>query len=110
MKSVLVALVVLAFALPAVAGQNPWVQIYLYTTSSGIGGTNWTASPAPGANKSVYVCFDHFGPMGMGNGGMYGASWRFIEVPGPTYLSSTNQYATSAASRSARRVSLRASP
>jgi hypothetical protein len=89
MKRLLVALVVLAFALPALAGQNPNVAIYLYTTSSGIGGTNWTASPSGGGVKSVYVCFDHFGV----GGGMYGASWRFIEVPGPDYMSSTNQFA-----------------
>ena len=85
----LIALIVLALAVTAFAGQNPNVAIYLYTTSSGIGGTNWTASPSGGGVKSVYVCFDHFGV----GGGMYGASWRFIEVPGPDYMSSTNQFA-----------------
>jgi hypothetical protein len=89
MRNVLIALIVLALAVTAFAGQNPNVAIYLYTTSSGIGGTNWTASPSGGGVKSVYVCFDHFGV----GGGMYGASWRFIEVPGPDYMSSTNQFA-----------------
>lgn len=90
MKNVLIALIVLvAFAIPAIAGQNPHVGIYLYTTSTGIGGFNHKASPAAGANTSVYVCFDHFGP----GGGMVLAQWQFLEVPGPNYLSSTNQYA-----------------
>jgi len=95
MKRLLIALTILAFAIPAIAGQNPYVGIYLYTTSTGIGGTNHKASPAPASNTSVYVCFDRFGPLGNGvGGGMLGASWRFIEVPGPSYLSSTNQYAS----------------
>jgi hypothetical protein len=89
MKNVLIALIVLALAIPAIAGQNPRVAIYLYTTSTGIGGTNYKATPGAGANTSVYVCFDHFGV----GGGMYGASWQFAEVPGPSYLSTTNQFA-----------------
>jgi hypothetical protein len=89
MKNVLIALVVLALAVPAIAGQNPNVGIYLYTTSTGIGGANWKASPVPASNTSVYVCFDQFGV----GGGLYGASWQFIETPGPDFLSTTNQYA-----------------
>jgi hypothetical protein len=88
MKRLLIGLVVLALAVPAMAGMNPRVAIYLYTTSSGIGGTNWKASPAPGASTSVYVCFDHFGP----GGGMLGAQFLLNEVPGPDYLSTTNQF------------------
>jgi hypothetical protein len=90
MKRTILTIMVLAFcAVPALAGQNPGVQIYLYTTSTGVGGFNHKASPAAGANTSVYVCFDHFGP----GGGMTLAQWQFIDVPGPNYLSSTNMFA-----------------
>jgi hypothetical protein len=92
MRNVLIALIVLALAVPAFATQNPWVGLYLYTTSSGIGGTNWKASPGAGSNTSVYVCFDRFGPMGLGDGGMYAAQWLFHEVPGPDYMNTTNQF------------------
>ena len=88
MRNVLIALIVLALAIPAMAGQNPGVQIYLYTTSTGLGGFNYKATPAEGANTSVYVCFDHFGV----GGGMYAANWLFNEVPGPDYMSVTNQF------------------
>jgi hypothetical protein len=88
MKRAILILMVLAFcAVPALAGQNPNVKIYLYTTSTGIGGTNNKATPAAGSNTSVYVCFDNIW------GGVYGASWKFTEVPGPSFLSTTNQYA-----------------
>jgi hypothetical protein len=88
MKRAVVLLVVLALcAAPALAGQNPDIALYLYSTSTGVGGTNTKASPAPGSNTSVYVCFDNVW------GQVYGASWKFTEVPGPDYLSVTNQYA-----------------
>jgi len=88
MKNVLIALIVLALAIPAIAGQNPGVGLYLYTTSTGIGGFNYKATPAAGSNTSVYVCFDTFGV----GGGMYAAQWLFNEVPGPSYMSTTNQF------------------
>ncbi len=88
MKRAILAVMVLALlAGSALAGQNPHIKIYLYTTSTGLAGTNHRATPAAGSNSSVYVCFDNVW------GGMYGASWKFVEVPGPDYLSSTNQYA-----------------
>jgi hypothetical protein len=89
MKSLVIAVLVLAFAIPAVAGQNPDVAIYLYSTSTGVGGTNHRPSPAPGMDASVYVCFDHFGPGGV----LWGATWRFLEVPGPDFVAVTNLYA-----------------
>jgi hypothetical protein len=90
MKSAVVVIAVLAvFAVPAFAGMNPNVAIFLYTTSTGVGGTNHKASPAPGSNTSVYVCFDRFGA----GGGMLGAQFALLEVPGPNYLSTTNQFA-----------------
>jgi hypothetical protein len=81
-------------AAPAMAiGVNPHAAIYLYTTSTGVGGANWKASPAPGSNTSVYVCFDQFGPNGDGvGGGMSAAQWLFNEVPGPDYMNVTNQF------------------
>jgi len=90
MRSLAIAVVVLAFAVCAVAGQNPNVAIYLYTTPTGVGGTNHLTVPPPDGVASVYVCFDHFGP----GGGMWLAQWKFLEVPGPDYLDTTNLYAT----------------
>lgn len=90
MKRAILLVIVLALcAAPALAGMNPNVGIFLYTTSTGVDGTNHKASPAPGANTSVYVCFDRFGD----GGGMLGAQFAFLEVPGPDYLSTTNQFA-----------------
>jgi hypothetical protein len=94
MKGLVTAALVLGLAIPAVAGQNPYVAIYLYSTSTGIGGTNHLPSPPPETNASVYVCFDHFGPFANGvGGGMLLAQWRFLEVPGPEYLDTMNLYA-----------------
>ncbi len=94
MKNVLVALIVLvAFAIPAIAGQNPYAGIYLYTTSTGLGGTNHKATPAAGSNTSVYVCFDRLGPLGDGvGGGILLGQFQILKVGGPDYMSTTNQF------------------
>ncbi|MBM3307312.1 MAG: hypothetical protein FJY74_03215, partial [Candidatus Eisenbacteria bacterium] len=60
MKNVLIAVMVVALAATAFAGQNPNIRSFLNASSAGTG-NNWTTSPVPGANKSVYVCFDNFG-------------------------------------------------
>jgi hypothetical protein len=88
MTRLLASLLLVALAIPAVAGQNRHVGIYLCTTSTGVGGTNHMPSPAPGVLASVYVCFDQFGQ----GGGMFGASWAFEEIPGPDYFWTTNLY------------------
>ncbi|MBM3308557.1 MAG: hypothetical protein FJY74_09550 [Candidatus Eisenbacteria bacterium] len=88
MKRLLIALLVVAFAMPAMAGQNPNIRSFLNASSAGTG-NNWTTSPVPGANKSVYVCFDNFGA----GGGMYAAQFLMQPVGGPNYLSTTNQFA-----------------
>ena len=93
MKRLLISLLVLAFAIPAVAGMNPHVAIYLYTTSTGVGGTNHKATPAAGSNTSVYVCFDRFGPLGDGvGGGMLLGQFQINKVGGPDFMSVTNLF------------------
>lgn len=88
MRHTAIAVLILTLALPAVAGQNPDVGIYLYSTSTGVGGTNHKPSPLPGGSTSVYVCFDHFGP----GGGFRGARWSYLDVPGPEYFFTQNLY------------------
>ncbi|MBM3307310.1 MAG: hypothetical protein FJY74_03205 [Candidatus Eisenbacteria bacterium] len=91
MKRAVLLFVVLALcAGQAVAGQNPDIRIFLNASSAGTG-NNWTTSPAEGTNKSVYVCFDNFGP----GGGMYAGQFHMLPVGGPNYLSTTNQFAAS---------------
>jgi len=91
MKNVLIALIVLAFAIPAIAGQNPNVGIFLTSSSTGAPtGVNNKPTPAPGAGQNIYIAFDHFG----GGGGMLAAQWMFQVVGGPdTYAGPTNQFA-----------------
>jgi hypothetical protein len=92
MRCTAIALLILASCIPATAGQNPCVGIYLYTRPAGIAGTNHKPSPLPGQQTSVWVCFNRFG-QGALVGGMLGAEWAFAEVGGPTHLSTTNRYA-----------------
>jgi len=73
--------------MPAVAGQNPNIRIFLNALSAGTG-NNWTTTPVEGSNKSVYVCFDNFGV----GGGMYAAQFHMMPVGGPDYLSTANQF------------------
>jgi len=87
MRHLLALLLLLGGTMPTWAGQNPRVEIYLYTTSTGVGGTNHMASPLPGApDAEVYVCFDNVW------GAILGASWRFVEQAGPQYDLVTNLY------------------
>jgi len=72
------------FAVPAVAGQNPNIGMYLYSTSTGVGGTNHALLAGVG---TVYVCLDTFGP----GGGYQGANFRIQEV-GPTVIATTNMF------------------
>jgi hypothetical protein len=86
MKRAVVLLVVLALcAAPALAGQNPDIALYLYSTNTGVGGTNHAVLAGVGY---VYVCLDTFGP----GGGMQGANFRIQEV-GPAVLATTNLFA-----------------
>ena len=86
MKLPVTIVLALAFAVPAVAGQNLNIAMYLYSSATGVGGTNHLPTPAPGTVADVFVCLDDFGP----GGGMLGAQWRFVEAPGPAYESITN--------------------
>ncbi len=89
MKRAILAVMVLALlAVPALAGENPHIGIYLYTTSTGTRRAPTTRRRRhPARTQSVYVCFDNIWR------GVYGASWKFVEVPGPDFLSTTNQFA-----------------
>jgi hypothetical protein len=88
MKRLLIALLVVAFAVPAMAGLNPQVAIFLTSSSTAAPtGVNHKATPAPGAIQNVYVAFDHVA------GGMLGAQWKFQTVGGPTFDSVTNLFA-----------------
>ncbi len=72
MKNVLIALIVLALAIPAVAGQNPWRRDLPYTTSTGIAAARTgRRRRRPVRTPDVYVCFDHFGV----GGGMLAAEF-----------------------------------
>ncbi len=71
MKRLVIAVIVVALALPAFAGQNPNLAIFLNTEPDG-SGTN-EVCPAPGELFHVYVCFDRFGP----GGGLLRVGFRF---------------------------------
>jgi len=85
----IVAVLLVALVSPAPGGLNPHVAIYLYSTSTGTGGTNHLAAPAPGQSTTLYVCFDQFGP----GGALWCASWKFLEVGCPQYVDATNLFA-----------------
>jgi hypothetical protein len=87
MKRLLIALLVVAFAIPAIAGQNPNVGIFLTSSSTGAPtGVNHKPTPPPGTPQNVYVAFSHLG------GGMLAAQWMFQTVGGPAFDSTTNQF------------------
>ena len=84
MRNALVALMVLALAGFAFAGQNPDINIYIVDNATGVG--NNLVCPAPSATFNAYVCFDHFGP----GGGMLGCSFAFNRTFGGFKLSFIN--------------------
>lgn len=85
MKTLIIALVVLVMAVPAFAGQNPNLGIYLDLDTGTPEGENYVC-PAPNATFDVYVCFDGFGD----NGGMLGAALMFDRTFGGFKLTQTN--------------------
>jgi len=84
MKRLLIALAVLALAIPAVAGQNPHIAIYMVDSATGVG--NNYLCPAPYVPFNVYVCFDRFGT----GGGMLGCAFSYARNFGGFKLSFQN--------------------
>jgi hypothetical protein len=85
MKALIIALVVLVMAVPAFAGQNPNLAIYLDLDTATPAGEN-TICPAPNSTFNVYVCFDGFGD----GGGLLGAALMFNRTFGGFKLTQTN--------------------
>jgi len=84
MRNALVALMVLALAATAFAGQNAGIQIYMVDNASGVG--NNYLCPTPYVPFNVYVCFDHFGA----GGGMLGCAFGYTRTFGGFKLSFQN--------------------
>jgi len=82
MKHLLISLMVLALAIPALAGQNPDIALFLTTDATGQTDVNTTD---PG-DFYVYVCFDGFGP----GGGMLGAAFTLTKTFSGYQLEATN--------------------
>ena len=74
MKRLLIALLILALAAPALADQNPNLAIFLNDAPDGTGDNE--VCPAVNATFDVYVCFDRFGD----GGGMLGAAFMFVRT------------------------------
>jgi hypothetical protein len=91
MKKLLIVLLVLAFALPALADQNPYLAIFLDSDNDTGTAPVTQICPPPNAAFDVYVCFDRFGPAGDGvGGGMLGAAFMFERTFGGFKLAQTN--------------------
>jgi hypothetical protein len=88
MRNALVALMVLALASIALAGQNPYIATFLVDNATGVG-SNYVC-PSPNGTFNVYVCFDRFGTDGGGGGGMLGCSFAFVRTFGGFKLSFQN--------------------
>jgi hypothetical protein len=84
MKNVLIALVVLAVAATAYAGQNPNIAAYLVDNATGIG--NNQVCPAVNGMFNVYLCFDRFGE----GGGTIGCAFLWTRTFSGFRLSLTN--------------------
>ncbi len=82
MKGLIIAVAILALSVPAFAGQNPDIGMYLVTGSDGTG-DNYIE---PVSTFNIYVCFDGFGP----GGGMLGASFMFDRTFSGFKLAQTN--------------------
>jgi len=84
MRNALVALMVLAVAATAFAGQNPNIGMYIVDNATGIGNNQIT--PAPYTPFNVYVCYDRFGE----GGGMLGCAFAWTRTFGGFKLSFQN--------------------
>jgi len=91
MKKLLIALLVLAFALPALADQNPYLAIFCDADMDTGTAPVTEICPDPNGMFDVYVCFDRFGPLGDGvGGGMLGAAFLFDRTFGGIKLTQVN--------------------
>jgi len=78
MKRLLIVLLIVGFAVPALADQNPYLAIFCDADMDTGNDVVTEICPAPNASFDVYVCFDRFGPTGDGtDGGMLGAAFLF---------------------------------
>jgi len=84
MKRLLVALAILALAVPALAGQNPDIAAYIVDNATGIG--NNQVCPAVNGMFNVYLCFDNFGE----GGGTIGCAFLWTRTFSGFRLSLTN--------------------
>ncbi len=80
MKRFFIALLVLALAVPALAGQNPKLGIFLDLDSDTANAVVNTVCPEVNETFVVYLCFDRFGEDGLGGTGvegLLGAAFKF---------------------------------
>jgi len=85
-KQLLIALMLVAIAIPAVAFENPDLAIFLSADDDT--GNEVVNEVCPGVNETfmVYTCFDRFGD----GGGMLGAAFKFDRTFGGFKLTQTN--------------------
>jgi len=85
-KQLLIALMLVAIAVPAVAFENPDLAIFLDADMDTGNAVVNEVCPDIGGTFSVYVCFDRFGD----GGGMLGAAFMFDRTFSGFKLSQTN--------------------
>ena len=85
MKTLIIALAMLVMAVPAFAGENPNLGIYLDLDTATPMGDN-EVCPNPNETMDVYVCFDRLGD----GGGLLGAAFMFDRTFGGFKLVQSN--------------------